>query len=379
MRKRLRTIWCGTTIALLLSTAFYLAQSVEAATKSAVRGFNTRQLIDFVDDQSAGRNLTEAIAAIDESGAGIHRLTVYWADVQPNSPSDWDWGRYDTVISQLEAKGLRVILNPMGSPDWARIEQRQNGNPRAHPSLAFVRAGYWNTFVRMLAERYPNAFAFEIWNEQNSQPFWDPTPTHHAPNPRQWTDLFCRAAREIRSVRAGALVGVGGLAPYTQTRLPRQYQASEFLQAAYDAGLNECGVSFVGYHPYLINAFCAGRNPAFAETGTIKELKRVHRVAAAHRRTLKIWNTEWGFPSHSFAVSATRTCGYTPQRQANMIRREYNYLATLAFVRFSIYFNVRDDADAPPCGSSTLPFATIGLQNCRWDPKPSFDVWKSLP
>jgi hypothetical protein len=379
MANAIRTVCRGSAVAFLIAAGLHLTQSVDAATKSAARGFNTRQLIDFVDDQSAGRNLSDAVAAIDESGAGVHRLAVYWADIQPNSPSDWDWGRYDTVIGQLQAKGLRVILNPVGSPNWARIAQRQNGNPLAHPSLVFVRNGYWNTFIRTLAERSPSALAFEIWNEENSQPFWDPTPTRHAPNPRQWTDLFCRAATEIRSVRPGALVGVGGFAPYTQTRLPRQYQASAFLRAAYAAGLTDCGVSFVGFHPYVINAYCAGNDPAFAQTGTIRELNRVHAVAIAHNRTLEIWNTEWGFPSHSFRVSATRTCGYSPQRQAALIRREHNYLATLPYVRFSIYFNVRDDGNAPPCGTSTLPFATIGMQTCRWDPKPSFTVWKSLP
>jgi len=58
-------------------------------------------------------------------------------------------------------------------------------------------------------------------------------------------------------------------------------------------------------------------------------------------------NTELGFPSRTFMVrrNPPTFCGYTEQRQAALIRREHNYLARVRYVRFSIFFNVRDDGD----------------------------------
>jgi hypothetical protein len=346
--------------------------------RSASRGFNTLQLFQFSED-----DLNTAVKRMVDSGSTVHRLTVYWADVQPAGPSTWNedaWTRYHEIYDKLKACGFQVVLNPMGSPDWARIQLRQNGNPRAFPSDAWL--GYWNVFVRELASRF-DADSFEIWNEENSIEFWDPTPSHHPPSPTAWTNLFCRAAREIRSVRASAQVGVGGLAVNSQAGR-NKIPAGQFLQRAYAAGLAKCDDSFVGYHPYMINAYCInGPNPPMQNTDAIAQFQRIRYWMGKYGQSaLDVWISEWGFPSRTFVTSVKHhtSCRYTPQRQAAMIRREFNYLAQLAHLRFSVYFNIRDDGNAYPCGSSATGFSTIGMLPCSWTPaKPSFATWQSLP
>ena len=55
-------------------------------------------------------------------------------------------------------------------------------------------------------------------------------------------------------------------------------------------------------------------------------------------------------------------------------------LYTPAHLRFAVYFNIRDDGDAYPCGTRATGFSTIGMLPCNWTPaKPSFAVWRSLP
>jgi hypothetical protein len=351
--------------------------------RSPSRGFNTLQLFQF----SAGDENT-AIKRMVDSGSTVHRLTVYWADVQPSDPrtnpaATWNedaWTKYHDIYDKLTNCGFQVILNPMGSPDWARVQSRQNGNPRAFPSDSSL--GYWNLFVRELANRF-DANRFEIWNEENSIEFWDPTPSHHPPSPTAWTNLFCRAAREIRSVRADAQVGVGGLAVNSQASR-NKVPASRFLQRAYAVGLAKCQDSFVGYHPYMINAYCLnGPNPAMQNTDAISQFRKLRSSMTANGQgALDVWNTEWGFPSRTFETSATKhtVCRYNAQRQATMIRREFNYLAQLSHLRYAVYFNIRDDANAYPCGTSATGFSTIGMLPCAWMPaKPSFATWQSLP
>jgi hypothetical protein len=346
--------------------------------RSPSRGFNTLQLFQF----SAGDENT-AIKRMVDSGSTVHRLTVYWADVQPDGPGAWKedaWTKYHDMYDTLKNCGFQVILNPMGSPDWARIQSRQNGNPLAFPSDSFL--GYWNAFARELATRF-DADRFEIWNEENSIEFWDPTRSHHPPSPTAWTNLFCRAAREIRSVRSTAQVGVGGLAVNSQAGR-NKIPASRFLQRAYAAGLASCQDSFVGYHPYMINAYCLnGSNPAMQNTDAVGQFRKLRTSMTTNGQgALDVWNTEWGFPSRTFVTSAKKhtSCRYTPQRQATMIRREFSYLAQLPHLRYAVYFNIRDDGDAYPCGTSATGFSTIGLLPCAWTPaKPSFATWQSLP
>ena len=104
-------------------------------------------------------------------------------------------------------------MNPTGSPNWARRAERQT-----RPYGTFGMFAYpdnltaWSNFIRRLAEAY-NPEGFEIWNEQNSRAFWDPTPTLQIPSASRWTTLFCRAAQAIRGVRRLETVGMGGLAP----------------------------------------------------------------------------------------------------------------------------------------------------------------------
>ena len=57
---------------------------------------------------------------------------------------------------------------------------------------------------------------------------------------------------------------MGGLAPHRVTQRDslgrlQNISASDYLRAAYRARVGRCGQTFVGYHPYLINTYCAGR------------------------------------------------------------------------------------------------------------------------
>jgi hypothetical protein len=360
------------------------ATEVIAATPSPSRGFNTGQLIFFND-----ADLNRALDAMAASRSSIHRLTIMWWDIQKDGPGEWSIGPYDRVIKAAAARGLRLVLNPMGSPNWAR-----NANRRVpdDPNNPFRKFGYpdnvtaWGAFIRRLAQEY-NPEGFEIWNEQNSRAFWDPTPTRSSPSPSRWTSLFCRAAREIRALRPLESVGMGGLAPHrANQRDPdgriRNMQASEYVRRAYGAGLARCNLTFVGYHPYLINTYCIGRERPLSTAPGIVELRRVRgaMVARGHGAK-KIWNTEWGFPSKTFRESATSDCRYSEARQAEMVRREHLYLRQLSYMRFSIYFNIKDAlADA-----YRDAFVSIGMLRASadpavdWSPKPSYRVWTGLP
>ena len=273
---------------------------------------------------------------------------------------------------------------PIGSPNWARNENRRIPDD---PNRKFRKFAYpdnlaaWNTFIRTLASHYgAKAYAYEIWNEENSRPFWDPA-TNTDPNPARYKDLFCRAAGEIRAVRGtGALVGIGGLtarrATWNDAIGVREMRSSIYLNRAYTAGIAACNPTFVGYHPYVFRSFClpASDDPTMASTPGMRELGSVRDVMVNRGQAAKkIWMTEWSFPSVSFRVGSG-TCRYTEARQASLIGREHNFIRTRPNVRYSIYFNYRD-APADP----TLDFNnSVGMARVNWSRKPSWSTWRSL-
>lgn len=349
-----------------------------ATVVSRQRGFNTGQLVDWAlgpQDAMVDRAFDEMAA----SGARMHRLGVSWARVQPSGPNEWNWAPFDRVVSAGAARGFKVIINPFGSPNWARKPARRVTDPAkrlremAYPDDHKA----WKAFVRVLARRYAQtAVGFEIWNEENSSGFWDPTPGTRGPNPRLYKTIYCDAAKEIRSIRRGAKVGVGGFAPHGGTTMPNHMRASEFLDRLYAAGIASCGVNFVAYHPYLIRSYCDRKDPPIAKTGGILELKAVRaRMVARGRGETPLWNTEWGFPSAPSPAGAGKTCAYDPAWQAAKIREEYLYLRALPYVRYHAYFNA---VDSYPDGPIADPFEVIGFLNRDWTRKPSFDVWSKL-
>lgn len=365
---------------LLAIAALPFSASARAPGESAARpivrqrlGFNTRQLVDWAlssQDARVDQALDEMVAA----GAQVHRLSVLWGDVQPEGPDRWDWSRYDRVMDAAAKRGLRVVLNPTGSPNWARKPERRVTDPgRTFRAFAYPDDHQaWRAFIRALAQRYPGALGYEIWNEENSHPFWDP-PSSAPPSPAGWTRLFCEAAKEIRAVEPGARVGVGGLSGYSSTRLPSKMRATSFVAGAFAAGLAACKPSFVAYHPYLLKDYCRPRDPSPERTQTIMELRALHAWLRSHGHgDLNIWNTEWGFPSHAFKVGKG-SCAYDPAWHASRVIDEYRYLNTLPYVRLAVYFNLVDDNVDDMEGN---PFSSIGWLDRGWARKPVFGAWK---
>ena len=367
-----------------------------AAVRSMERGFNTRQVVDYVGDGTA--RFERAMDEIDGTGVTVHRLTVYWWDVQCRGAGVWDWGRYDAVVDAAHARQIRVILNPVGSPNWARVQARRTPTEADNPCDPTIDLGIfahpdnlnaWRAFIRQLALRYGSydPIGYEIWNEQNSRNFWDPTATHRAPNAAGWARLYCYAVAEIDGVDP-APVGVGGLAVYRSDHWDRKLnrlknkKTSAYLDLAYTRRASICSgkpFDFVGYHPYAYSSYFDGRDRLMKDTPAMKELADVRGVMRRRGQgSTKVWNTEWGFPSDFRGISE--------ERQKNLIRREHEYLANVRdrygyFMRFSILFNAID----APSGDLWAHIGVVWINPSRpadtslWRHKPSYAMWAALP
>lgn len=328
-----------------------------------IRGFNTRQQVDW-SPADVTRALDEVVAATSE----MHRLMVYWADVQPNGPNEWRWGAYDAVVRAAAARGIALLIAPTGSPSWARVPDRRTDPTNmwhAFPYPDDLRA--WETFVFQLTRRYAHyAIAYHIWNEPNIKEFWL-APQHVTSrrlSPSAYTEIYCRAAKRVRLADPTALVGVGGIGPVAAQGV--NWQAGRFLKRAYGVGIADCGVDFVAYHPYVMDAYCDGRNPPMdGLLATHRQMRRMRGVMIENDHADRtIWNTEWGFPSS--------TCGYTEERQAELTASQDEYLASLPFMSHSIWFNLKDAGDLDR-------WSYIGTLRHDWSRKPVFDTLAALP
>jgi hypothetical protein len=378
------------------------------------RGFNTRQLVDYVGDADGAEKIRAATERMTGAGATVHRLIVKWPDVQPGA-ADWNcgaWGAYDAVVKATNDAHLRLILTPTGWPSWTDIRK----NLKSAPSDRDVRS--WTTFVQVLANRYAPAhpLGFEIWNEENSYSFWNPNPTpktsaaRPAPNPAGWARLYCAAVPAIEAASGkDPKVGLGGLAvhqnndffdPRTRKHL-KNMKSSTFAAKAYDAVAATCKrpFDFVGYHPYAFKYYCAiplkrKKLPSITNTGAIIELNVVRRIMNGKgASTTPIWNTEWGFPSRETTRlnNGTYECRYTSEpRQATLVAMENKYLDGRGDINYSIYFNAIDSTTANVAEDRRHVWPSIGVvalgpdsgtyyptnSSANWRNKPSYSKIK---
>jgi hypothetical protein len=390
------------------------------AVRPIARGFNTRQEADYLGDGNSQR-WDAAWARIGGTHVRVHRLAVYWWDVQCKGPGSWDFDKYVRVAQAASARNIRLILTPVGSPNWARSSGRRTPTTSdgcvpddasglglfAHPD----NLNAWATFIQHMTATFKpyNPLGYEIWNEENSRDFWDrvgnPNRVAGPPCPTCWTRLYCLATQQIDRTDPGKAVGMGGLAAYHSNqyatvngaRLLKNMRSSAFLQTAYAARqrLSVCAgrpFDYVGYHPYVFRPYEDGQTPSggIGNTATMIELRSVRQMMLNHGdRAKRIWNTEWGFPSGTFIDGgASHTIG--EPRQATLIRTEHAYLAGLKdpsgfhYMRFSILFNPIDSF--PNDLFSHIGVVWVSHANAddandpaKWRNKPSYATWAALP
>lgn len=170
-----------------------------------------------------------------DSGAGIIRLALTWAAAAPNRPADptnpgstsYNFDGIDDAVREASQRGLTVMLNVNGAPDWAEAPGRPSD---AIPTAWMPNATDLGDFMRAVAARYSGSFdpdglgpqqtlpavqAVEVWNEANTSgalsPQFNGKTDAAAP---LYRNMLNAAYDAVKSVNPKMLVVAGGTDPY---------------------------------------------------------------------------------------------------------------------------------------------------------------------
>lgn len=249
-----------------------------------------------------GLNCTEAVtlkaadrqtlfAAIKAVGVNDIRIEIPWELGGATGTSAAGLKTADAVMADAKTAGLSVLMMV------------------AHPPSPTPTAVNFGVTMGVLAKRYPQVVAFEIWNEPNLQDYWPKgNPTTFVP--------YLQAAYHGIKANSNTPVLLGGLAAaasasraWYQFWVPAFTNTSptDFLTGAIAAGA-------IGYfdgfalHPYSLDAgfrwlTFSPTNPYVADIPALQAL-----IATADNGTfLLTWATEYGFPISSFTVAEQQT------------------------------------------------------------------------
>src|SRR3954447_836790 len=161
-----RTATTTTTAAAATVVAPTIARTVPLRTDGRIpMGFNEDYSLTriWADSATATPWVAADADASAAAGATVSRTPLYWKGVQPTQ-SSWNWGTYDRIINTYAARGMRVIVNVSGTPDWAKTSTTVF-NPANLPDFT--------AFITALANRYGTKLAgIELYNEPNSAKYW---------------------------------------------------------------------------------------------------------------------------------------------------------------------------------------------------------------
>jgi len=214
------------------------------------------------------------------SGVERARVVFHWSTAQPLQTAPPSFARFDALVGNAAARGIRVLPVVTSAPAWAAKYPGEFASP---PAGTADYAG----FLRALVGRYgPNGSfwaanpalprrpmrIWQLWNEPNLRTSW---------SDRDWPAPYVallRAGRTaLRAADPGARIVLAGLANYSWRSLAAIYRVRG-ARKLFDQ---------VAIHPYTREV-----------PGLVTILRRVRHVMASNGdRRKRIAVTEFGWPS----------------------------------------------------------------------------------
>jgi len=224
------------------------------------------------------------------AGATVSRTPLYWKGVQPTKDA-WNWTTYDRIVGAYSGRGMRVIVNVSGTPDWATSDDL-------------------SPFISALANRYGTLLAgIEIYNEPNSAKYWG------APaDPAAYTRLLCAGYRGAQAASVRVPIAGGSLAP-NMSSVNGDMRMDWFLDAMYRNGAAKC-MDVVSFHPYPFSTDLTSSTSLFQQ-----EFAQIRKTRDYYAPTMRLWVTETGL--------SLATTGVTQAIQATTIPAIYDSIAAM--------------------------------------------------
>lgn len=218
-------------------------------------------------------NIDGMLGKIKSSCAKVMRTGFDWAIIQPNGPSDGNWGAFDKVYQSAAANNIEIVALLVQTPKWAN---GGHDEPWLYPPTNDHKDDYIN-FLKSLVGRYPNIKYFEFWNEASCCGWHPGCSSCDQPYRAQEYIPWMKVTYEtIKSVKPDAQIATTGDDLGDTSWIDAIYSLSK--------GANSCSGKpcwdAIGYHSYPIDW---GR------------LKNFYGVMAKNNDAGKsIWITEYG-------------------------------------------------------------------------------------
>jgi hypothetical protein len=257
------------------------------------------------------------IAGMAKDGAKWIRTAVRWDLVEPDSAGSDDWKTADEIVEQSRARGLEIVLDINGTPEWAR-------NPGAGVPEFPRDLQTYATFAGKLAARYKGKVAaYELGNEPNH------IKSFAHPDAALYARVLKLSYPAIKAADPDALVLTGGLGGNSDKK--GNIPGDVFLADLYKAGAKDF-FDAVSYHPYTYPLLPSEDD---GDRGWSRMLKARQTMVDNGDGQKQIWVTEFGAPTGG-------RNGVSQEQQAAIMHDGYRLWAGYSWAGPLCWFQYRD-------------------------------------
>ncbi len=280
----------------------------------------------------------------------------------------FDWSVQDRVVAAAQAHGMQVLGILGYSPDWAATIPGEDKSPPT--DMAF-----FADFCAAAATHFPQVEAWEIWNEANHVPFWEPSP-----DPVVYTEMVKAAYPVLKAIAPNATVVAGSLSPAVTTP-GGSIAPADFTIGCYAAGIQ-------GYFDaWSVHPYCYPALPTDATTIAWNTFQRLPLVRAAMvaggDSDKKIWLTEYGAPTGTDPTAVSEPLQAAIFTEALIQAQNWDWTGPLMLFsgrdrgtdqsdREQMFGFIRDDWSSKVAANSLIAALRDGLPASEGSPKKLF-------
>jgi hypothetical protein len=365
--------------------AFFGAISIVAATvaaQSSEASANTpfQVTLPVNPAQLSETKLNAALDMARDAGVTQVQAPATWWWIARAGQRSYEWSETDRLVDAAEARGLRVVMQITGTPDWVHpdLGSLPHQDRIWHPPVRNAgELSHWSDFVRDLMTRYRGRVAhYEIWNEQNWSDFWKP-----APNPGDYAKLLRAAYLAGRQADPGASIVFGGMTTNDVGYLRAFYDRARSLWPA-ESAANDYYFDALGAHPYS-----AERSPRILDDHYVHQgqFGEVDRNFLGIRRLKSLMDAREGggkqvyIGEYGFSTTRTWMEAVPDDRRAQYLRDAYALAAAEGYVTGMAWYgfvpNTGTPAEWATVDANLNPSQTFqALRDVPWDDPPSLIV-----
>jgi hypothetical protein len=360
------------TIAILAA----LATSAAAEPPPSLFGINTGEFDSsyarFLRDMPTARTLGARWIHLTGANIKFRRGRVSFAQM-------------DSQVNRARRLHLGVLMS-LGGIEAACSLHPRPADPTTCPPTTARDLRVYAAYVRRLLHHFRGRVnTYESWLEPNQTSFWPPYP-----DAAQYARLLATEYRVVHAVRGDRLI-LAGLNSFSSIDgSPNSVAVLVYLHDLLADLHGARAFDIVGLHPYryppdppdtlhwdrVPTAYPASGcdTHPWCEMTWTGELEAVEQeVANSGHGQPPMWLTEFGWPG----ATGPDSDGYHPseQQQADNLRRAYEIIRSLPFIRAAFWFNLRD---YNPRTRSPDPefFGHYGLLRNDFSPKPAAAVFR---